>query len=121
MKPLLTNRMVQWMLLFVFCSCVAYGANTLLPSQTELKAALSESAATQQPMSNDAIPYDTPPTDDQGITAPLSDRIVEYHIAVKLQPELKTLQAAQVMTWENPGAKPVKELYLHLYPNAFES
>lgn len=53
--------------------------------------------------------------------APLSDRIVEYHIGVTLEPETKMLHGAQTMTWRNPGKNAVQELYFHLYPNAFES
>lgn len=51
----------------------------------------------------------------------LSDRIVEYHMSVQLDPDNKTLQGAQAITWENPGSKPVSELYFHMYPNAFQS
>ena len=57
----------------------------------------------------------------QATAAPLSKRVVEYHISVSLDPGPKTLHGTQAMTWENPGKKPVKEVYLHLYPNAFES
>jgi hypothetical protein len=52
---------------------------------------------------------------------PLSNRLVEYHIAVKLDAQNKTLEGTQTVTWTNPGKKPVKELYFHLYPNAFSS
>lgn len=52
---------------------------------------------------------------------PLSNRIVEYHISVKLNDEDKTLLGVQSFTWLNPGKQPVNELYFHLYPNAFAS
>jgi hypothetical protein len=52
---------------------------------------------------------------------PLSNRIVEYHISVQLDAEHKQLNGAQALTWKNPGARPVNELYFHLYPNAFKS
>jgi len=66
---------------------------------------------------------------DSGSTLPqqppaaveLSNRVVEYHIDVRLQEESKTLQAEQTITWRNPGKNPVSELYFHLYPNAFKS
>jgi len=57
--------------------------------------------------------YETP--------APLSERIAEYHMAVELNAEEMTLHGSQQLTWKNPGNKPVKELYFHLYANAFES
>ncbi|WP_052339529.1 M1 family metallopeptidase [Gorillibacterium massiliense] len=53
--------------------------------------------------------------------AALSKRLVEYHISVSLDPDKKELQGTQSVTWENPGSRPVSELYFHLYPNAFES
>ncbi|MFC5402531.1 M1 family metallopeptidase [Cohnella soli] len=51
----------------------------------------------------------------------LSNRVVEYHISVKLDERLGTLNGEQTVTWKNPGRKPVGELYFHLYPNAFAS
>lgn len=53
--------------------------------------------------------------------AALSKRVVEYHIDVRLDADAKLLQGEQTVTWTNPGAKTVSELYFHLYPNAFES
>ena len=53
--------------------------------------------------------------------AALARRVVEYHIDVRLDAEAKTLHGEQTVTWTNPGAKTVSELYFHLYPNAFES
>jgi hypothetical protein len=53
--------------------------------------------------------------------AALSRRVVEYHIDVRLDAEKKTLHGEQTVTWTNPGAKTVSEIYFNLYPNAFES
>lgn len=50
-----------------------------------------------------------------------SERVTEYHIDVRLDKESKTLYGLQTVTWSNPGKKTVNELYMHLYPNAFES
>lgn len=50
----------------------------------------------------------------------LSDRVVEYHIDVKLADD-NVLQGTQTLTWTHPGKKTVNELYFHLYPNAFSS
>ncbi|MDB5052865.1 MAG: peptidase family [Bacilli bacterium] len=116
MKLLLTNRLFQWMLLMVLCSGLAMVSYPYLHAKSK-----KIIPAIQTPMSNEAIPFDTPQSTNPTIPAPLSHRIVEYHIAVSLSPEQKTLEAAQIMTWENPGTKPVSEIYLHLYPNAFES
>lgn len=51
----------------------------------------------------------------------LSERIVEYHINAQLIPNTDTIRASETVTWTHPGAKPVTELYFHLYPNAFAS
>lgn len=40
---------------------------------------------------------------------------------VELLPGAETLVASETLTWTHPGAKPVQELYFHLYPNAFSS
>ncbi|BFH71824.1 MAG: M1 family metallopeptidase [Paenibacillus dendritiformis] len=65
------------------------------------------------------------PVTPQNIESPaaevLSERIVEYHINVRLDESAHLLQGAQTVTWLNPGRKTVNELYFHLYPNAFES
>ncbi|MEK3884086.1 M1 family metallopeptidase [Paenibacillus sp. PL2-23] len=52
---------------------------------------------------------------------PLSKRVVEYHISVALREDGQHLDGTQDVTWTNPGRKPVSELYVHLYPNAFQS
>ncbi|MHA0858281.1 M1 family metallopeptidase [Paenibacillus sp. CMAA1364] len=51
----------------------------------------------------------------------LSDRIVEYHIDVSLDPNTNLLQGSQNLTWTHPGKNTITELYFHLYPNAFSS
>ncbi|OGX68528.1 MAG: EnpEP protein [Paenibacillus sp. RIFOXYA1_FULL_44_5] len=40
---------------------------------------------------------------------------------MQLDSSRKTLEGTQTLTWENPGTKPVDQLYFHLYPNAFMS
>ncbi|GGA52994.1 M1 family metallopeptidase [Paenibacillus physcomitrellae] len=51
----------------------------------------------------------------------LSDRISEYHIDVKLDETTGTLTGTETLSWTHPGKKPVNEVYLHLYANAFSS
>ena len=51
----------------------------------------------------------------------LSQRVAEYHINVQLIPDTETLIASETVTWTHPGAKPVSDLYFHMYPNAFSS
>ncbi|WP_027091877.1 M1 family metallopeptidase [Cohnella thermotolerans] len=65
------------------------------------------------------------PSSESGADVPLapkpvvlSNRVTEYHISVSLGDD-GTLTGQQTVTWKNPGRKPVSEIYLHLYPNAF--
>ncbi|QGQ99240.1 M1 family peptidase [Paenibacillus psychroresistens] len=118
MKPLFANRMFQWILLIVFCSYLALMSSLILHKAPKL----NDFATTKTiPLSNQVLPENSVQTSDQTQPSPLSHRIVEYHIAVSLIPEQKMLEGTETVSWENPGKKPVSEIYFHLYPNAFES
>ncbi|MCD2340359.1 M1 family metallopeptidase [Ideonella azotifigens] len=52
--------------------------------------------------------------------ATLSDRVVDYRIQAKLDPEKHTIEAQQQMTWRNRSDREVRAVYLHLYMNGFE-
>jgi hypothetical protein len=47
--------------------------------------------------------------------------IASYNIEVKLDTEVKKLSGKEVLTFVNTSRKSVDTLYLHLYPNAFQS
>ena len=51
----------------------------------------------------------------------LTDRVVEYRIAVELDPIKHTLDGKQQLTWRNRSNLPVSSVYLHLYLNAFRN
>ena len=55
-----------------------------------------------------------------GQEATLSDRVVDYKIAAKLDPDKHQLDGKQQLTWRNRSAREVRAVYLHLYLNAFE-
>jgi hypothetical protein len=55
-----------------------------------------------------------------GAEASLSDRVVRYDIAARLDPVRHTVAGSEQLTWRNRSAQPVRALYLHLYLNAFE-
>jgi hypothetical protein len=86
-------------------------------------ASAGTSADPKPPGQSAAKPNSAPETAQKEKPKPaaLSKRVVEYHIDVRLDAEAKTLHGEQTVTWTNPGAKTVAELYFHLYPNAFES
>ncbi|WP_427181987.1 M1 family metallopeptidase [Paenibacillus sp. TC-CSREp1] len=72
-----------------------------------------------KPQTKAAAP--APPESVQSPTAEVySNRVVEYHMDVKLT-DGNLLQGAQTITWTHPGKKTVNELYFHMYPNAFSS
>lgn len=78
----------------------------------------TRSTIAQEPVAGNQL---QPPAPVRIEPVALSRRLVEYHMTVQLEPERKTLQGAQAVTWENSGSKPVSELYFHMYPNAFQS
>lgn len=49
----------------------------------------------------------------------LSKRIANYDIHVTLNPDDRTLEGKQLLTWTNPSTDAVTELRFHLYLNAF--
>jgi hypothetical protein len=51
----------------------------------------------------------------------LSNRVANYNIQVSVDGQHKTLTGTETIKWKNPAKGPVKELYFHMYPNAFES
>jgi hypothetical protein len=115
MKPNLSNRTFQWALVLVFGLAVTVTVSSFFDrSAAPVRAVLGEEPAAGESLSMEI------PRENNSAPA-LSNRLVEYHMAVALKPEDKTLQGAQTVTWQNPGSKPVTELYLHLYPNAFSS
>ena len=52
---------------------------------------------------------------------PVSPPVVEYTIAVSLNPEEKTLDGKETLIWRNPSGDAVPELRFHLYLNAFKN
>jgi hypothetical protein len=48
-----------------------------------------------------------------------SDRVVSYTIRATLKPKLKEVHADMDLVWRNTSPEPVRELYFHLYLNAF--
>lgn len=52
---------------------------------------------------------------------PLSPRIANYDIEVKLVPETRTLEGRETLTWHNKSGEAIAELQFHLYLNAFRN
>lgn len=119
MKSYVPSRSFLWIVVAMLVCGLTIAIHALLfPNKTGQPVA---SHALNEPAGKEAIPLEPPKTPEKKTNSPLSNRIVEYHMSAVLQPETKTVLGAQTVTWENPGKKPVSELYFHLYPNAFES
>ncbi|WP_438444869.1 M1 family metallopeptidase [Gorillibacterium sp. sgz5001074] len=117
MKPNLSNRTFQWTLVLVFGLAVT----TTVSSYFGRTGEPALSVLSEEPPAGESLSLEIPKPAEPKAAPALSSRTVEYHMAVSLKPEEKQLQGAQTFTWQNPGKKPVEELYLHLYPNAFAS
>lgn len=52
---------------------------------------------------------------------PLSSRIANYDITVKLNEKTKTLDGFEVLRWKNTSKDAISELQFHLYLNAFKN
>lgn len=52
---------------------------------------------------------------------PLSPRLANYEIKVRLDSEARLLRGEETLTWRNAGTVPVSELQFHLYQNAFRN
>ena len=52
---------------------------------------------------------------------PLSPRIANYNIDVRLDDENKILYASELLTWKNDSNDEISELQFHLYLNAFKN
>jgi hypothetical protein len=50
-----------------------------------------------------------------------ANRIVDYQISVTLDPQSRQLKGTERVTWRNPSAEAVPDLWFHLYLNAFKN
>jgi hypothetical protein len=48
-------------------------------------------------------------------------RVVDYQISVTLDPQTHQLKGVERLTWRNPAAEAVPDLWFHLYLNAFKN
>ncbi|MDF2815046.1 MAG: EnpEP protein [Paenibacillus sp.] len=109
----LSKHPALWMLILALALGTLSAALSPASPSAEIRSAL-----VGEPTANQLEP---PAPTVKAAPPALSKRIVEYHMSVQLDPDNKSLQGAQTVTWKNPGSKPVSELYFHLYPNAFQS
>jgi hypothetical protein len=124
--------------LFLTISWVAIGQKTppLVPppeSAPKIKGALATTPSEREDageipfVSPRAHAVDVPSAPDAwggprtGKEATLSDRVVQYDIDAKLDPQKHTVDGTEKLTWRNRSRVPVHTVFLHLYLNAFES
>ncbi len=51
----------------------------------------------------------------------LSQQVVHYQIAARLDPQAKAIQGSETLTWLNNSSDEIRELQFHLYLNAFKN
>ncbi len=56
-----------------------------------------------------------------GQQAPLSSRIANYDMEIRLDTEAKKIYGEQTLLWRNPSGDTIRELQYHLYLNAFRN
>ena len=71
------------------------------------------SAPQGHPPPADIIPF--------AFAQPLSSRIANYSMKVRLNPRSHSIDGTEVLNWHNTSDQNVSELYFHLYANAFKS
>jgi hypothetical protein len=74
----------------------------------------SPAAAVETPLAGPA--YD----DDASLPAHADD-VVDYTLRATLDPEAHTVHGEGTITWRNTSTQPARELWLHLYLNAFKN
>jgi hypothetical protein len=111
-----TKKRMLLPLLAVVFSAVLFGLPEWRPEPGDPSTATPQQPQAPNPAADHPAKHDPPPKPQ-----PLSRHIVEYHIQVELDAANKRLIGHESVTWKHPGSRPVKELYFHLYPNAFRS
>src|SRR5918993_1317382 len=79
-------------------------------------AAARQQARPAAPRQGPAAAVASPPA-----AAPVSRRNANYSIDVELDPETRTLQGREVLTWRNISTQPATELRFHLYYNGWKN
>jgi len=126
MKVRFTGRWLQWTLIVAFAAIITFTVRVLFQigdeaappgGGAELASAVAQMKDTLPVKKNAGTAAPSKQIDEKA----LSKRIVEYHMNVEYKPATRELLGQQIVSWTNPGAQEVDELYLHTYPNAFES
>ena len=77
-----------------------------------------------------AVPAPSPPPspaaddsrfDSDAALAPHADDVADYTLTAALDPQKHTLHGDGTITWRNASSVPVRELWVHLYLNAFKN
>ncbi|MEX1030429.1 MAG: M1 family metallopeptidase [Paenibacillaceae bacterium] len=114
MEPIKANLSTAKRILLIFLCLVFVGTAAYMIEPTSHLPVIKE--LKEQLIRPDAVVIPVKPK-----PVHLSKHVVEYHINVSYDDQLRTLQGEQTMTWTNPGTNQVNDLYFHMYPNAFQS
>ncbi len=95
---------------------------TLAPPTSSAAVAAAPAASTTTPAEGAPVPAPAPSAAPDN--APLrnaADPIASYTLSAKLHVQSHEVRATGTITWKNASIQPVRELYLHLYLNAFKN
>src|SRR5271169_2665031 len=68
-----------------------------------------------------ATPVAGPAFDDDTALPAHAEDVADYTLRATLDPEAHTVHGEGTITWRNTSSKSVRELWLHLYLNAFKN
>ena len=68
-----------------------------------------------------ATPVAGPKYDDDASLPAHAEDVVDYTLRAKLDPVAHSIHGEGTITWRNTSTMPVREMWLHLYLNAFKN
>jgi hypothetical protein len=99
--------------------CAALGSALLALVVTRLAPSAGERKASAQARTDDATL--TPALAELSTLRPHADDVADYTMRATLDPDTHTVVGTAAVHWRNTSRAPVRELWLHLYLNAFKN
>jgi hypothetical protein len=97
------------------------GLAWMAASQPDSPDAPSTLPAAQQAPPSPAPPVAGPAFDDDAALPAHAEDVVDYTLRASLDPPAHAVHGEGTITWRNTSTTPVRELWLHLYLNAFKN
>jgi hypothetical protein len=100
---------------------LAAGALALALQPTDDAAQAPAPAQPTAPAADVSVPLAGPAFDDDAALPTHADDVVDYTLRATLDPAAHTIHGEGTITWRNTSTAMVRELWLHLYLNAFKN